>query len=218
MKFYGDYQVYSDSGVDLTLLQGNLRRTETNRVRASIAAAKSFWGLRPSWRRADRKVLVLEAEQIFEQLHAYHVEYVVVGALAMAVHGSAYVGESFDLCYQTAEANIHALLRALKPFHPCSPGRHIADSDLALVRERENVAVTTDLGDINLFGALSRLGSYDEVLRQSVERVLFDIPVRVLGVDGLIASKKCSGIVGDALHVLELEELKKMKDCERAQA
>ena len=55
------------------------------------------------------------------------------------------------------------------------------------------------------------LGDYDEVVRESETHEVYGVSVRVLSLDGLIASKKAAGRPKDQVHLLELEELKKLK-------
>ena len=43
MQFYGNYQVYSDSGVDLTLLRENLKRS-ADELKAQLDDAKAVLG------------------------------------------------------------------------------------------------------------------------------------------------------------------------------
>ncbi len=75
-----------------------------------------------------------------------------------------------------------------------------------------NFILTMDCGDLDLLAEVSGLGGYSQVLAQSDERVMFDMPIRILSLDGLIAAKKAAGRGKDRQHLLELEELKKMRD------
>jgi hypothetical protein len=75
-----------------------------------------------------------------------------------------------------------------------------------------NFTLQTDLGDIDVLGEVSGVGSYEQALAQSEEKTVFGVIVRILSVDGLIASKRAAGRLKDRNHILELEELKKMRD------
>jgi hypothetical protein len=48
MEFYGNYQVYSESGIDLTLLRGRLKHTVTERWEDNARALKLVEELRAS--------------------------------------------------------------------------------------------------------------------------------------------------------------------------
>src|SRR5947208_1699232 len=120
IEFYGGYQVYSESGVDLTLLRENLRRSaedrwEYNRRAAALAEAFAEAGRirRGSQARHGQEVSMFDPAGILQQLLSHRVEVVVIGGLAMTTHGSAYVTRDLDLCYRRTDANITALADAL---------------------------------------------------------------------------------------------------------
>jgi hypothetical protein len=66
-----------------------------------------------------------------------------------------------------------------------------------------------------LLGDVSGIGGYEQVRKQSEELSLFGSTLRVLSLEGLIISKKAAGRRKDLLHLLELEELKKLRDAAR---
>jgi hypothetical protein len=57
-------------------------------------------------------------------------------------------------------------------------------------------------------------GNYQVYSESGVDLTLFGRPVQVLTLGGLIAAKKAAGRAKDRLHLLELEELKKLRDAE----
>ena len=76
----------------------------------------------------------------------------------------------------------------------------------------QNLALTTDHGDLDLLAEVHGIGPYDRVFAQSVEVEADGRKVRVLSLDGLIAAKKAAGRIKDRNHLLELEALKKLGD------
>jgi predicted nucleotidyltransferase len=158
---------------------------------------------------------MFDAPGIVRQLVSQHVEFVVVGGLAMAAHGSAYLTKDLDVCYDRAAANLAALAAALAPLHPylrgAPPGLPFR-LDVPTLQAGLNFTLTTDLGDLDLLGEVSGLGDYHEVFAQSQESAMFGLQVRVLSLDGLIAAKKAAGRNKDRAHLLELEELKKLRE------
>jgi predicted nucleotidyltransferase len=222
IEFYGGYQVYSESGVDLTLLRENLRRGleqrwDNNRRASALAweAEQSGRAHRGLPRRPEQEAIMFDPAAIIRHLLDSGVEFVVVGGLAMTIQGSAYVTRDLDVCYQRTATNLTALATALAPVHPymrgAPPGLPYR-FDAATIQAGLNFTLTTDLGDLDLLGEISGLGNYEKVLAQSEEHTLFGLTVRVLTLDGLIASKKAAGRRKDQTHLLELEELKKLKD------
>lgn len=97
--------------------------------------------------------MVTDFQRLVEALSGGRVEYVVIGGVAMVLHGSARTTQDFDICYERAPGNLQALAAALAPFHPRLRG---APPDLpfrldaATLRSGLNFTLSTDLGDIDL--------------------------------------------------------------------
>src|SRR5437016_13221276 len=84
--------------------------------------------------------------------------------------------------------------------------------DAPTIQAGLNFTLITDLGEIDFLGEVSGLGNYEKVVEKSEELVLYDRKIRVLSLDGLLLAKKTAGRRKDLGHILELEELKKMRD------
>jgi predicted nucleotidyltransferase len=221
IRFYGGYPVYSDTGVDLTLLKTNLTRSVEERWENNVRMLPFLAALRDSARAKSRetsnlwRVPMLDIPGLLQQLTNHRADYVVIGGLAMIAHGSAYITKDLDICYSRTAQNLGAIAEAFASLHaymrgapPGPPFRF----DVATIQAGLNFTLTTDLGDIDLLGEVAGIGYYEQVLAQSEERTVLGLPVRVLTLDGLIAAKKAAGRVKDRSHLLELEELKKLRD------
>src|SRR5438874_582773 len=111
IDFYGVHDVYSDSGVDLTLLRQNLQRTVEDRWEDN----RRFWqqvnGV-PSFSVKTGRVMKtapFNPTAILEELLNQQVEFVVIGGLAMLAHGSSYLTRDLDVCYaRIPAANLEA--------------------------------------------------------------------------------------------------------------
>lgn len=226
IEFYGDYEVYSESGVDLTLLRENLRLSLEERWQKAQRALEFALALQQSGRSQkeiapslDRPLDTRETIALVKLLTVHHIPYVIVGGQAMHAHGSTFRTEAIDICYQRTPANLEALVAAIAPFHPAlrgAPPELAFHFDVPILAAAMNFALTTDCGYINLLGEVSGVGTYDQVLAQSVERTAYGLTVRILSVEGLIASKKAAGRTKDQLHLLELIELKKILDAAKS--
>jgi hypothetical protein len=224
IEFYGGYEVYSDTGVDLTLLRANLRRSLEERWENNRRALEFARALRQAVQSRGRSpvsgggVGMVDAVGFVKLLTANNVQFIVIGGQAMRAHGSAHVTEDIDVCYQRTPPNLAALVAALTPLHPylrgVPPGLPFR-FDMPTLAAGLNFTLTTDCGDVDLLGEVSGIGGYDQVLRLSDEVKMFDSTVRILSLDGLIAAKKAAGRGKDRLHLLELEELKKLRDAAR---
>jgi hypothetical protein len=223
IEFYGVKDVYSESGVDLTLLRENLRRPFTERWQRHQAFAKmvkAFVAVRDKGKEkavADRP---FEPGPILRAFSDYKVEYVVIGGLAMMARASAHLTVDLDVCYRRTVDNIKALVEALSPLHPymrgAPPGLPF-QFDVPTVQAGLNFTLVSDFCDIDLLGEVAGIGAYDQALAASTQEELFGLVVNVLTLDGLIAAKKAAGRRKDQAHLLELEELKKLRDADTPQ-
>jgi hypothetical protein len=133
----------------------------------------------------------------------------------MIAHGSAYITKDMDICYNRTPANLAAIVAAFAGIHPYLRGVPLGlpfRFDVPTMHAGLNFTLVTDLGDIDLLGEVSGVGGYEQALAQSVEKVVFGYTVRILSIESLIAAKKAAGRIKDRLHVLELEELRKLRD------
>ena len=158
---------------------------------------------------------MLDVKELLNRLASHHVEFVLIGGQAMRVHGSAHITQDVDVCYERSTKNLSALALALAPLHPALRGAPAGlpfRLDLLTLKAGLNFTLVTDAGDTDLLGEVSGLGGFDGVFAQSEERVLYGLSIRVLSLEGLIAAKKAAGRAKDQGHLLELEELKKLRD------
>lgn len=226
MKFYGSYEVYSETGVDVASLRENLKRTIEARLACNAQAVKFAESLRQSGRgklsnaskpREHCVMADFDAPATLRQLSSHQVEYILIGGLAMIAHGSASITKDLDVCYGRTPKNISALAAALLPIHPClrgaPPGLPFR-FDVPTIQAGLNFTLVTDLGDIDLLGEVAGVGDYEKARLLSEERTLFGLQVHILSLEGLIAAKKAAGRTKDRLHLLELEELKKLRDAQ----
>jgi hypothetical protein len=227
IEFYGGYQVYSESGVDLTLLRENLKRSPSERLRRNAKGIRLIRALddareggRGDMAKGNQVSEELDFETLVHQLRAKSVQFVLVGGLAMRLQGSAHITDDCDICYARTPANIAAVASVFDSLHPylrgAPPGLHFK-LDAATIRAGLNFTLTTDLGDVDLLGEISGIGGYDQALAQSEEKEVLGLPVRVLTIDGLIAAKKAAARNKDQTHLLELTELKKIREAEQGE-
>jgi hypothetical protein len=224
IEFYGGYEVYSESGVDLTQLRENLRKSLEERWQDACQASIIFEAFRHnSLSHSQRKggTGMFDASAIVRRLIEQRVEFVVVGGLAMIARGSVYLTKDLDICYNRTPENLAALVAALTRLNPylrgAPPGLPFR-VDIPTLQAGLNFTFITDHGDLDLLGEVSGVGAYPQVLAQSSEELMFGMKVHVLSIDGLIAAKKAAGRNKDHGHLLELLELKKILDAAKPQS
>src|SRR5438874_13024949 len=103
IEFYGVQDVYSESGVDLTQLRQNLQRTIEERWennRRAVEFCRTLDDANPLTNAATRKRGMFDPTTLLQYLMDGHVDFVVIGGLAMRTHGSAHVTDDLDVCYR----------------------------------------------------------------------------------------------------------------------
>jgi predicted nucleotidyltransferase len=142
------------------------------------------------------------------------VRFVIIGGAAAAAHGSTYPTYDLDICYDRSHDNIERLAKALEPFHPSLRG--VSDElpfcfDAATIANGMNFTLTTDLGDIDLFGEVTGVGVYKDANALSIRLEISGFQCSVLSLEGLIQSKRATARPKDLLMLREIEALREME-------
>lgn len=154
---------------------------------------------------------MIDFEQALTALAGARVRFIIVGGLAVTIHGSSYVTFDLDFCYARDRENLSRLAGALGPYNPRLRGAPTGlpfrfDEDT--LRSGLNFTLTTDVGNIDLLGEVIGVGEYAEALAASEQVELFGVTFDVLTLDALIASKRAAGRPKDLLVLPELEALR----------
>jgi hypothetical protein len=152
-------------------------------------------------------------EAILERLAKNEVDFIVIGGLAAALHGSAYVTKDIDVCYSRSQSGIENLCRALADLHPTLRGAPEGlpfRFDPATVKAGLNFTLSTDLGPLNVLGEVTPFGDFEKLKPHAVAMSLGGHSVLVLSLPALIRSKRSAGRPKDMLVVPELEALLEM--------
>jgi hypothetical protein len=78
-----------------------------------------------------------------------------------------------------------------------------------------NFTLTTDLGDVDILGEVTGLGSYEKLLPVSEEMEVFGLGCKVLTLEGLIKAKKVAGRTKDLMLLPELEALLEIRKSQK---
>jgi hypothetical protein len=156
---------------------------------------------------------VINLEATLQLLASNEVEFVIVGGVAGSIHGSTIATFDLDLCYARHESNLARLAEALAPLRPRlrgAPEELPFIWDVQTLKHGLNFTLQTDLGDIDLLGEITGIGSFAKVLACSVPMVLFGLKCNVLSLDSLIVAKRSAGRAKDLLALPELEALREI--------
>lgn len=131
-------------------------------------------------------------ESVLTRLVDWHVDFVVVGAIAAHAHGSSVVSTLSEVCCDTSSDNlarVHSSLAKLHPRHRGS-GLALAPPSTARVERTLELRLDTDHGQLNCFGSLPGVGGFGDALRRSIELPLMGGRCRVLSLDASIEAEE----------------------------
>jgi len=138
------------------------------------------------------------------------VDFILVGGVAAAAHGSARLTQDVDIVYSRDPKNIIRLVSALAPCNPylrgAPPGLPFRWSAETLSNGL-NFTLTTSIGDIDLFGEIAGGGSYEGLLEDTVTLRISGIECRCVSLQRLILLKRAAGRPRDLDVIAELEAI-----------
>ncbi len=157
--------------------------------------------------------MIPDYRAILEALDRHDVDFVVIGAVALVLHGSARVTRDLDICYSRDRPNLKRLAKALKPFAPTLRGASTSlpfTLDPATLEAGLNFTLQSTAGDLDLIGEVTGIGTYPAVRRLSVQMTIYDRAVSVLGLEGLERAKRAAGRLKDLADLAEILELRRV--------
>ena len=153
--------------------------------------------------------------ELFRRLSDAHVEFVVIGGLAVIAHGHVRATLDLDICYARTADNLQRLADALAPLRPTLRG---APPELPFVWDAEtirsglNFTLSTALGPIDALGEVPGLGGFEAVRAAASEMELDGLSVQVLTAAGLERAKRAAGRAKDLIDLEELRELRRQAE------
>lgn len=158
---------------------------------------------------------MVDLEKAIRSLSLNHVDYVIVGGVAIKLHSSAYVTNDLDFCYSRSKVNLDRLAKALTTFRPRP--RNFPDGlpfvfDASTLRNGTNFTFETTIGDIDLLGEVKGIGDYSAARARSVVYEIYGAHVHALDLDALIVAKTAADRPKDHLVLPELHALREALD------
>ena len=150
-------------------------------------------------------------------LTAAGVEFVVVGGVAGAVHGSPFVTNDLDICYADDRTNVNRLVKVLATWKPCPrewKERLPFTMDARALRTTPLMTLRTVEGDIDLLDRVAGVGAYAAAVESSEELTAFNIRFRVLTLEALIRARRAAGRPKDLAQLPTLEALVELRRSE----
>ena len=141
------------------------------------------------------------------------VRFVVIGGVALALHGSDSLASDVDFAYAVDPENLErlsALLTAIRARvlgRPANDGFVVTPATLRAVRF---LNLATELGAVDVMRVVPGVDSFEGLWERAVPLDLGGFVVRVASLDDLIAMKRAANRPKDQYHLVELLALKKL--------
>ena len=151
---------------------------------------------------------------ILRILHDSRARFVVVGGVALLLHGGDNLTFDLDISFPRDRADTDSLARALKSQNPRLRG---FPADLPFIFDgqtlRNTVAITleTSLGDFDMLAEPAGIDSFEGLYERAVIMDVKGINIRVASLPDLMAMKRAANRVKDQGHIVTIEALMKLQ-------
>jgi len=157
---------------------------------------------------------LVDIQKVLERLIENEVQFVIIGGVATTLQGLPHSTYDLDICYERSPENIERLTKSLQDWHPKLRG--VANDvpfifDPKTIRAGLNFTLSTDIGDLDLFGEVAGIGGFSDVKKLSDVMEVFGVKCCILSIEGLIKSKKAIRRKKDLPVLTELHALLEMK-------
>jgi predicted nucleotidyltransferase len=147
---------------------------------------------------------------VLRVLNANCVKFVIVSGIAGLAHGLARATFDIDLLYRRDTTNIRRLVEALLPFNPRlrgAPAGFRFSWDEQTVEAGLNFPLVTTLGDIDLLGEVTGVGSHEQLLPDCITMVVFGQRCHCVTLERLIQIKRAAGRPKDFEMIAQMQAL-----------
>ena len=123
------------------------------------------------------------------------IDFVVIGCVAGAVHGSAYTTDDIDLAYSCAPQNLSRLAKTLRGMGATPSAERLARDD--------HLAFVTELGNVDVLARPAGAPAYEKLRSEATTIAVEGRTVRIASLDRLIAMAESMGRTKDKLLAAE---------------
>ena len=155
--------------------------------------------------------LIFAIEKQSKLLGEFGVECVIVGGVAAALYGSAIPTTDIDVCYSRDVDNLERLASALQSVN--AKLRNAPDGvpfllDAQTLKRGLNFTFASEIGNLDLLGEVRGVGTYENVVADSIPVELFGYHFKLINISKLIDAKRAAGRPKDLISIPELEAIR----------
>lgn len=133
--------------------------------------------------------------RVLKTLVAHEVDFVLIGGVALRLHGSPRVTNDTDICYDHAGANLDRVASALRAMNArrisdLEPDGTEIDLTRAYLEKEDAFAFMTDAGQVDLLAAPLGVRGFDELRNRAIVLDLDGTVVKLASIDALRDMKR----------------------------
>lgn len=153
-------------------------------------------------------------ESLAEALNRHQVKWVLIGGMAVMLHGGGLMTSDCDLAYEKSRENLHRLAAALgdlgaRPIRASETGDFQLDLSTLLA---PFMHLKTEAGPVDLISRLPNIESFDELYSRSFSVEVDGVEVRIASINDLIRLKTGTNRERDSVHVEMLKTIQQESD------
>lgn len=140
----------------------------------------------------------------------HHVEYVVIGGIAVVLHGGLRTTEDLDIVPDPDPGNLDRLCQMLEHVQASlllNPTRRFGSREAWLLKRGRNVSITTRYGDLDIVRTLPGVPDYAALVADSERYEVDGITLLAASPERLVAMKQARGSAQDHADVETLRLL-----------
>ena len=151
---------------------------------------------------------------LIKRLQREDVEFILIGGLAAAIHGSSLLTQDVDICCSFSLNNLLKLQKALTGIEAVfrmDPKRRPFDQDESELKSLKNIYLNTTLGQLDCLSTVTGLGPYEDLIHQTDKIHVNGDDCFVLSIPSLIKAKQSLNRAKDQEAVIQLQALLEKK-------
>ncbi len=156
----------------------------------------------------DSEYITGEQYELLRCLLKHDVEFMLIGAFAVAYHGFPRDSQDLDIFYNPKKSNVKKLYQALSEFFGELPEEF---PDYNVLLEKNALRFGAGKNTTDLLNTISGV-TYEEANQSTNRWQHKNIELKVIGRKALIKNKHSSDRPKDTLDALELKKIEKMND------